>query len=96
MASVCDPFTGQCHCKVSRVLGPGHFPKSPSWAPFLYHLLPWRHCPQQPFWVSGASWKLLAEWGEGGRGDGGGGKTDLWSGLALSTQPTDLHCSLTP
>lgn len=24
MASVCDPFTGQCHCKVSRGLCPGH------------------------------------------------------------------------
>lgn len=74
MASVCDPFTGQCHCKVSRVLGPGHFPKSPSWAPFLYHLLLWRHCPQQPFWVSGASWKLLAKGGRGERGQGRGVK----------------------
>lgn len=34
MASVCDPLTGQCHCKVSRglvqttVLGPLHVPLS--------------------------------------------------------------------
>lgn len=48
MASVCDPLTGQCHCKVSRGLYPRLLPT---------YLLQLSHGPpQRPSWAGGAFW----------------------------------------
>lgn len=69
MASVCDPLTGQCHCKVSRGLCPGPLPRLLS-----TYLLQLRHGPQRTSWAGGTSWELLGDKGE-----------KLVCGLALNT-----------